>query len=145
MSTGNGSKPPKRPPIIPDATWSVESLELGKKHPPVSQQELERLAKRALLDVRHLPVEDLRQDLGNMLHMIRQVQSFQPTEELNEVDLYDVPRGVQATPLRKDDEETDERVIQQEKQVWESFLKPKTTMVGAHSYFVIATRRGEKD
>ena len=141
--SGNGRKPPAKS-LIPTPTWSVDSLELGKKHPPVSQQELQQLSKRALLDTRHLPVSELRQDLGNMLHMIRQVQSFQPSEELSDVDLYDVPRGVKATPLRKDDKEGDKRNVKEEKQVWESFLKPKTTSVGAHSYFVIATRKGKK-
>jgi hypothetical protein len=125
-------------------------LQLDIKHKPVSQEELSVLAKRALI---RLPAPDnesssssmqkLRQDLGNMLHMIQQVQDFvadNADEPLTDADIYDRPRGVKAAPVRRETSAAEEEE-EEASQVWESLLKPKTTAVGAHSYFVIATKR----
>jgi len=149
--------------LVPPPTWSIASLELDKQHEPlISDEEFRRLAKLALLDVRKLPVDRLKRDLSNMMHMIRQVQSFQTEGDEDEdfdqygVDLYDVPRGVTSAPLRRhgNDDDVGETTTsaasddhrEESDRVWESLLKPKTTLVGAHSYFAIATgKRSKKD
>ena len=131
---------------LPSPTWSISSLELDQKHEPISREELSVLAKRALISVSLLDsmnrTDELRQDLGNMIHMIQQVQDFATaeTELLSDADIYDKPRGVKATPTRSED--CGSALEEEEaKQVWDSFLKPKTTAVGAHSYFAIATKK----
>ena len=59
--------------------------------------------------------------------------------------VYDVPRGVKHISFRSSSEEENDgdegKEAEESKQVWESLLKPKTTAVGAHNYFVIATQR----
>lgn len=135
-------------PPIPAPTWSIASLQLDQNHNPVSEEELRKLSKRALIDVSSggTKNDSFRQDLGNMLHMIQQVREFQAKQEV-QVDhkngaIYDCHRGNGApSPVRNDDEDntTEER---EAKQVWESFLKPHTIAVGAHSYFIIATDKG---
>ena len=130
---------------LPSPTWSIASLQLDQKHEPVTRTELSVLAKRALISLPILDqmerTEQLQQDLGNMIHMIRQVQDFAQQDEtpLTDADTYDRPRGVEA--IRPMSTERDDREEIEAKQVWESLLKPKTTAVGAHSYFVIATNR----
>jgi Asp-tRNA(Asn)/Glu-tRNA(Gln) amidotransferase C subunit len=134
---------------LPEPTWSVQDLELSKQHPPISEVELEKLAKRALLDLYHLDEStrnDLRQDLGNMMHMIEQVKSFRHNDkdiEWSDSDIYDKPRGVTAAPLRKD-ADTSKDTEAEHDPVWEKFLKPQTTKVGAHDYFIIETKRESK-
>ena len=144
--------------FIPDPTWSLQELELSKQHAPISDAELQTLAKRALLDLTSLdgPTattttrEQLRQDLGNMMHMIEQVQCFdfdetvQDATFLGEAALYDTPRGVVAAPLRRDDNSEENKAIadqtEEAQRVWEHFLQPQTTKVGAHNYFSIETK-----
>lgn len=134
---------------LPEPTWSVHDLELSKQHPPISAVELEKLAKRALLDLNHLDEStrnELRQDLGNMMHMIEQVLSFRRNEkgiEWSDADIYDKPRGVTAAPLRKDADNNKDTEADHD-QVWEKFLKPQTTKIGAHDYFSIETKRVSK-
>ena len=187
---------------LPDPTWSLQDLELSKQHAPISDAELQILAKRALLDVgttttpttttassttANLLKEDdndddgggassttrkqLCQDLGNMMHMIEQLVSFnfddtKATSNNNnnrvlvERDLYDTPRGVLTAPLRRDktSNQVDDREIrslntiwgeqqeteeQEAKRVFESFLQPQTTKVGAHNYFSIETKTAD--
>lgn len=131
---------------LPSPTWSISSLQMDQKHEPISREELSVLAKRALISVPLLDsmnrTDALRQDLGNMIHMIRQVQDFAAAEKeiLSDTDVYDKPRGVTAAPTRSKDccSALDEK---EAKQVWDSFLKPKTTTVGAHAYFAIATKK----
>jgi hypothetical protein len=168
------------PPLIPRPTWSVESLQLHVAHPPISSHELQQLAKRAVLllvppcsptapphnddhDSNDTQNAQLRQDLGNMMHLIQQVvatssvssattTTSQPQQDAaadaaaQAAWIYDAPRGVTTSPLRKtaahDDENngSNDRMHQrQEAHVWKGMLEPKTTKVGAHSYFVIPT------
>ncbi|CAB9523346.1 expressed unknown protein [Seminavis robusta] len=129
---------------LPKPTWSVKDLELTKQHLPISNKELEKLAKRALLDLDQLDAktrEELRQDLGNMMHMIEQIQSLQLDENvaLSEEDIYDRPRGVTSAPLRDANERED--TLETTNNLWASFLQPKTTKFGAHDYFSIETKR----
>ena len=151
----NGTK--KRPSYteLPSPTWSIASLQLHQKHEPVSREELSVLAKRALVSIPILDsmgcTDQLRQDLGNMLHMIQQVQDFASETEtsLTDADIYDRPRGVTAAPVHQaeadtKDDENNHLEAEEAQKVWESFLKPKTTAVGNYSYFVVPTKRERK-
>ena len=160
-------------PIIPAPTWSLQSLELSQTHAPISDLELSRLTKRAVIDLTaamdshhtttngSISKASLAQDLGNMMHMIQQVQAPLPEHEmehLTDADIYDVPRGVTAAPVRREPDSstiTDAATVtvtastsnkaHQRPQWWDSLLKPKTTMVGAHSYFAVCTQRDDDD
>lgn len=125
--------------LIPEPTWSLKDLQLSSKKEPVSMQELERLARKSLLDVTKFEDPDaLRRDLANMLHCLEQVRDTKLPATMSDADVYDVPRGVTAAPLRSssDDYYTKEEA-EEAKQVWESLLKPKTKQHGAHSYFSV--------
>lgn len=129
--------------LIPEPTWSLQDLELSSSTgEPVSMQELERLARKSLLDVSKLKDTDaLRRDLANMLHCLEQVREVN-LPNLSDEDVYDVPRGVTAAPLRS--ATTDAFAEEEEKeakQVFESLLKPKTMQRGAHAYFSVVTKR----
>ena len=140
---------------IPAPTWSIASLELEKQHAPVDRPTLEALAKRALIDLRQLDnVSELQQEVGNMMHMMNQVQELdERTGKDEDIDdevgarlMYDVPRNVTAAPLRHSRSETEltnEDDSNSSRRVWDSFLTPKTQRVGGHSYFVIPTQRKE--
>lgn len=147
-SKGNEKKIPSEPRFsaIPSPTWSIASLELDKQHEPISEKELSVLAKRALIELpsdesssKKLDTDQLRQDLGNMLHMIRQVQDFTADNvELTDEDIYDRPRGVHSTPVRRHGSTVEED--REAELVWKSLLEPKTSRVGARHYFVVATK-----
>ena len=150
---------------IPEPTWSISSLGLHESHTPASIKELQILAKRAVLNLRRIDDESkqqLCQDLGNMLHMMKQVQNFQstntsttattiPNDENDSRMMYDLPRGVTETPFRIDDSSTrtaKNSIEQQHQQneevrmsqsVRESYLEPKMKRVGGHQYFEIIT------
>lgn len=94
------------------------------------------------------------------MHMIQQVQAPLPDtemEDLTDADIYDVPRGVTAAPVRREedtsmDNSTADAAVtssspkpHQRPEWWDSLLKPKTTTVGAHSYFAVCTQRDEDD
>jgi hypothetical protein len=114
---------------------------------------LETLARRALLYVKDdAHALQLQQDVGNMMFLLSQIQRTQVVTEQRETcsstakpqpdagAVYDVPRrGISRAPLRESSEPLDKEEMQK---VWDSLLKPKTTRVGAHNYFVIQT--GEK-
>jgi hypothetical protein len=150
--------------VFPQATWSVESLQLHKNHNPISYNELTVLAKRAVIDINTLESKQciqLQQDVGNMLHMIEQVMISDIKEEnntgmsilqqqkdtLTTSDLYDTPRGVHAVPLRDDDATNDnstnskelQQIYKEYETVWTSYLQPNTKRIGSHNYFVIAS------
>jgi len=145
---------------IPAPTWSIASLELDRNHTPVSTEELNTLCKRALIDpglLSNEATDALRQDLGNMLHMIQQVQDdstsierfgkdIMEMEEDPAVWYYDVPRGVTAAPVRDDDDESTSsaayaETTEEEAAALKSFLQPKMKQRGAHQYFEIVTAR----
>jgi len=128
--------------LIPEPTWSLKDLDLSSSKEPVSMQELERLARKSLLDVSKLKDPDaLRRDLSNMLHCLEQVRDTE-LPELSDEQVYDVPRGVTAAPLRSSSEDSfKEEEAEEAKQVWNSLLKPKTKQRGAHSYFSVVTKR----
>jgi hypothetical protein len=128
--------------LIPPPTWSLQDLELSSSKEPVSMQELERLARKSLLDVSKLEDTDaLRRDLSNMLHCLEQVRDTE-LPDLTDEEIYDVPRGVTAALLRNsstDDFKEEEK--EEAKQIWDSLLKPKAKSRGAHSYFSVITKR----
>jgi hypothetical protein len=172
LSTTTAPPPRSRSnPIIPAPTWSLQSLELSQTHTPISDQELSRLTKRAVIDLSALDSHttntiskaSLAQDLGNMMHMIQQVQSALPDKEmehLTDADIYDVPRGVTAAPVRREQDTstftdatlttsssstTPNKAQLKRPMWWDSLLKPKTTTVGAHSYFAVCTQRDDEN
>lgn len=150
---------------IPAPSWSIASLELDQQHAPAGLADLEKLAKRAVIDMSLLDDGDnnnnnnctaskerLCQDLGNMLHMMEQVQNFNAhtatannattTDAMDAVVLYDVPRGVTEAPCRDDDNDSnDDSSLTMSAAVRASLLEPKMTRVGAHQFFEIVTAR----
>lgn len=99
---------------LPEPTWSINSLELNKNHKPMEYNELKVLAKRAIIDLHYLSnttnkmsIETLRQDLGNMMHMIQNItitsnnkQQQNDDNSMTCQDIYDKPRGVTTAPIR---------------------------------------------
>ena len=149
---------------IPKPTWSVDDLELASTHISVSQLELERLARLVLVDVSNdinnsNTVGTIRQDLGNMLHMIQHVTELECRESIEDdaaatkdrfhfhkdhtsATIYDIVRGVKNVHLRNTKEE-DRLHLQdsiQARAVWERFLQPALVRRGGgHEYFSIET------
>ena len=127
-----------RSSYVPKPTWHIADLQLDVNHPPVSEAELQILAKRALVDVKQLEnKEQLRQDLGNLLHMIDQVSSASD-QEIDHHSMYDLPRGVTSAPVRSDDEPS------LDDSVYESYLKPNMKVDGAQEFFEIQSKPGKK-
>jgi hypothetical protein len=165
---------------IPSPTWSLRleqfqsntssSVSVSTKTNEKSIVDIHGLAKRALLDLDYLPVNELERDLNNMMQVIEKVRNWHElskfnTTRLSDHDLYDVPRGISrhmgpsdesseiqdgrknSTSMVNTEEETiteknDRIVLEQQRRrqhVWKTFLAPKSTSVGAHQYFVIAT------
>jgi Asp-tRNA(Asn)/Glu-tRNA(Gln) amidotransferase C subunit len=119
-------------------------LELDKQHQPATKADL----KSSLIDIDRLnnnTTAQLCQDLGNMLHMIEQVQEFD-CRSVADVDdpvtLYDVPRGVTEAPIQNENSTattTTSTSSNVAAAVHESLLKPKMIQHGAHCYFEIVT------
>lgn len=127
--------------LPPAPTWSIQSLELDQAHAPVSVEQLHVMSKRAVLAISKEDEKELCQDLGNMMYLLDQVESFQDDNEeaiVSVADIYDVPRGVTEAPVRVDDNNSSVESDMQD--TWESLLKPKTVRVGAHSYFSAKTK-----
>ena len=125
---------------IPEPTWSIKDLQLSSSKDPVSMEELERLAQKTLLDVSKLQdPNSLRKDLANMLHCLEQVRDVS-LPDLSDAEVYDVPRGVTAAPLRNSRDVWREEEQKEAKQVWKSLLKHKIVQRGAHSYFSVVTK-----
>lgn len=109
-SNNNGSETTIQ---LPEPTWSVNSLELNKNHKPMEYNELKVLAKRAIIDLHYLSktnkmsIDTLRQDVGNMMHMIQNItttsnnkQQQNDDNSMTCQDIYDRPRGVTTAPIR---------------------------------------------
>lgn len=151
---------------IPKPTWSIQELHLTAKRPPLPDEELDRLSKLALIDIKSMKPqiqESLGQDLANMLHMIDQVTRYSSNEQDSAnsqhqksveeeiqaaAEIYDLVRGVTKAPLRKSAEEDHLQTKDSEiaKDVWENMLQPKTKrMGGTHEYFAIQTKTEKTD
>eukprot|EP00521_Asterionellopsis_glacialis_P016352 CAMPEP_0195301418 /NCGR_PEP_ID=MMETSP0707-20130614/29249_1 /TAXON_ID=33640 /ORGANISM="Asterionellopsis glacialis, Strain CCMP134" /LENGTH=145 /DNA_ID=CAMNT_0040364351 /DNA_START=227 /DNA_END=664 /DNA_ORIENTATION=- len=127
---------------IPEPTWSIKDLELSTIDiEPFSSAELNRLARKSLLDVRKVPESDsLRLELARMLHCLEQIKKVD-LPEMSDREIYDVPRGVTATPLRsKTDSLRPEEEIEA-RRIFDEYLSPKTIQHNGSSYFSIVTKR----
>ena len=134
---------------LPLPTWSLRDLKLSSKDVSiVSDEDLQRWTRQSNLDLSQIAPQEqqrLRQDLASMLHMIQTIQSVNVAENLTDIDLYDVPRGLADTPKRPSLADKDaERLDEEAKQVYDSILKPKTTRIGGHEYFAIVTKTTKK-
>ena len=153
---------------IPKPSWSIADLEMARTHPPITQQELERLARLTLVDA-SAQINDrcvdsnfyMKQDLGDMVHMIqhiaqpdRQKQTIKASTDnilKNDFDkkddptgtgrIYDEVRGVKGIPLQEvsvKDLQGEDSV--QAQAIWNE--KIETKMIhrgGGHRYFAIDT------
>ncbi len=124
--------------FVPTPTWSLKDLKLTDQTDPVSPEELQKLAKRALLEVSSDDMQ-LRQDLANMLNCLHQVQSVRKDTTMTTAEIYDVPRGVTKAPMRTGEATAAENC--EAEQVFNSMLRPKTIKVGSHDYFAVATSK----
>ncbi|KAL7579548.1 hypothetical protein ACA910_007921 [Epithemia clementina (nom. ined.)] len=65
--------------------------------------------------------------------------------DLKVEDVYDLPRGVRrGAPTRSHSMREEANAIKESKQVWRTFLEPRTKLVGGHMYFVIPTSKSHK-
>ena len=127
--------------FVPKPTWSIKDLKLTDQTDPVSQEELQILAKRSLLDVQAIGDDtQLRQDLANMLHCLNQIQSV-PLKVMTAAEIYDVPRGVSKAPLRTRESTASETA--EANHVFKAFLQPKTIKQGSYDYFAVITKIDE--
>ena len=79
--------------------------------PTITNQELDSLAKRCLIDINEddNEREQLKQNLNNILHCTSLVCNISQKTNLTEQDLYDIPRGLgfdSSSPLRQDQEDS---------------------------------------
>jgi hypothetical protein len=127
---------------LPPPTWSVSDLQLSVDHEPVSDEVLVALCRRACVQVpppvatvtsgdcankeeeereeEETSMRQMAQDVGNLLHMLRQVRSIDPSLAASLLDstseeerarlLYDVPRGVSPIvfDVANDDDDDDD-------------------------------------
>jgi hypothetical protein len=141
---------------IPEPTWSIASLELDQQHTPVTRSELERLAKRAVIDLSLLDSKDdqlgipqLCQNVGNMMHMMNQVQEFVETiasnDSMSAETLYDAPRGITLPTTSTSSENATSDGDWPDRDVSlavrQSYWGPRLKRVGGHEYFEIVTAR----
>jgi Asp-tRNA(Asn)/Glu-tRNA(Gln) amidotransferase C subunit len=125
---------------IPSPTWSLKDLNLTASTEPVSEEELQTLAKRALIDVTRIEdTQGLRQDLANMMHYLEQVQSVDLPDMTTE-EIYDAPRNLTAAPVRTS---TGEQLKDEAAEVLKQLLQEKGTKYGAHDYFSVVTKKEE--
>lgn len=153
---------------VPQPTWSVQDLELTSTHVPITQQELDRLARLVLVDMSENSsnsddetIDSLKQDLGDMLHMIQHVTEHDCQEIIGKdvadarynnnddkdeptgsATIYDTTRGVRGIPLRKGIEEDPLQAqdASQAQVISETVLHSKMVRRGGgHEYFAIET------
>jgi Asp-tRNA(Asn)/Glu-tRNA(Gln) amidotransferase C subunit len=117
MSHRNDTAPFK----IPKPTWSIDDLDLTfQKEKPIAitDEELDRLAKKAVLNVSSLTSserDDLKLQLSKIMKCISLVTQMDHDTDsvddgiLSEKDMYDTPRGFGSTefctPVRNEEEE----------------------------------------
>ena len=110
---------------LPRATWSLRQLQLSptatsidgcietslitpQEVPTISDQELNSLARRCLIDIHEEEREELKHNLNNILHCTSLVCNIDRDDlTMKEEDLYDIPRGLgteSSCPLRQDSE-----------------------------------------
>jgi Asp-tRNA(Asn)/Glu-tRNA(Gln) amidotransferase C subunit len=127
---------------IPAPTWSLKDLNLTALTEPVSEEELQTLAKRALIDVSRIEdTQGLRQDLANMMHYLEQVKSID-LPDMTAEEIYDAPRNLTAAPVRTSTDD-DKQLKDEAAEVLEQLLREKGTKYGAHDYFSVVTKKEE--
>jgi hypothetical protein len=123
---------------VPPPTWSIQELHLDNdamNAEPLSPELLASLSRRALL---RIPDDDsYRNDLAKMMQLIQQVVNWnteneERLKEMDDAELYDLPRGVTEAPLRSDDEVLTE--------THPAVSLEKTVSIGGHKYFAIQTK-----
>uniref|UniRef100_A0A7S1CZK4 Uncharacterized protein n=1 Tax=Cyclophora tenuis TaxID=216820 RepID=A0A7S1CZK4_CYCTE len=126
---------------LPLPTWSLGDLNLTSPTNFVSDEELEKLGRRCLIDVNRIDGRDtLKRDLSNMMHCLEHVKNID-LPEMTPNEIYDVPRGVKACPPAA---EATEAQREEAKRVWENMLQPNTTRRGGHEYFSVVTKVNKK-
>jgi hypothetical protein len=153
--------------FVPHPTWSVtDDLALNERHAKIDVATFRLLCRRACL----LPLEEeedddddnstLRQDVGNMMHMMNQVVravSEIPRDDDKKYsisDIYDRPRGVTAAPevveaaTVADEESSSAASVDVDASTDKSWLETmrdsKMKRVGGHYYFEIETTTSSK-
>lgn len=153
---------------VPQPTWSVQDLELTSTHVPITQQELEKLARLVLVDMSanssdgdDKTTDSLKQDLGDMIHMIQHVTDCQEsigkgvTDARNNKNddptasaaIYDTARGVRGIPLRKviEEDPLQAQDASQAQVISETVLHSKMVRRGGgHEYFAIETTENQE-
>mmetsp|Transcript_20572 Transcript_20572/g.29038 ORF Transcript_20572/g.29038 Transcript_20572/m.29038 type:complete len:176 (+) Transcript_20572:268-795(+) len=127
---------------VPPPTWSIKDLELSTIDvAPVSVTELNHLARKSLLDLKKLPETDsLRLELARMLHCLEQIKKVE-LPEMDDREIYDIPRGVTAAPLRSKTDSLRPEEEREAKRIFDEYLSPKTVQRNDSSYFSIITKR----
>ena len=121
--------------FIPEPTWSLKELALSPvneedsdtqqhKTPLITDEELETLSRRCLIDTSSMPEDErneLKRELENMMQCISMVTSYKPKESelthnqaLKEEMMYDVPRGFTSQrpcPMRNDEDLMNKKII----------------------------------
>jgi hypothetical protein len=152
---------------VPQPTWSVQDLELTSTHVPITQQELEKLARLVLVDMSanssdgdDKTTDSLKQDLGDMIHMIQHVTDCQESIGKGVADarnnknddptasaaIYDTARGVRGIPLRKviEEDPLQAQDASQAQVISETVLHSKMVRRGGHEYFAIETTENQE-
>ncbi|KAL7468792.1 hypothetical protein ACHAXS_009025 [Conticribra weissflogii] len=108
----------KDPVLVPPPTsWSVRDLRLTSSTADgtpqtISEEELDTLARRCLIDVRRLSSgrrDRLRKDIAGIMRcasVLLDATSLHNHEnnKMTDVDIYDAPRGLGKLPIRRDDD-----------------------------------------
>ena len=81
--------------------------------------------------------ETLKGDLSNMMSCLEQVKSVS-LPEMSPREIYDIPRGVQATPKAGSPISPSQK--EEAQSVWDNMLRPNTVQKGSHEYFVVVTK-----
>ena len=141
---------------VPKPTWSINELNLQSKsdRPTITDDELDVLAHRCLIDVKNLSDEKrmkLKLELGNIMRCISLVcESNLP--ERSEEEKYDLPRGFDSKSCFLRDEEEELRAwknrVQGESEWLLKKLDHKTVQIESETgsvktYFSIITENGD--
>jgi hypothetical protein len=123
---------------MPSATWSLEDLNLTSSPKPIPEEELQKLANRACIDLAKIQdKENLCQQVSNMLQCLEYVKRIN-LPELTLEEIYDDPRGLTTAPCRKSTLASSFE-IEEANDVRRKLLQNKMKAIGGHYYFIIDT------
>jgi hypothetical protein len=118
---------------------TTEAKAKAKEEDNANDVDLNQLAKRALLVVDQ-DDGSMRDNVADMMGMIRQIKEYIVVVEDEEENDSLLQGAYSHRTVSIDDAGKEEEEEQLDsRNVFESFLRPKTTLVGGHSYFCIAT------